>query len=78
MTRIVLNESLLALLPKSTGLVEICDEQGQIRGVFQSLQPDERISLEPVISDEELERRAQQPLHGRTLSEIMADLESRS
>jgi hypothetical protein len=78
MTRVVLDQSLLSMLPKSSGLVEICDAQGQIHGVFQALQPDEEISLEPEISNEELERRAKLPLHGRTLSEIMADLESRS
>jgi hypothetical protein len=78
MTRVFLEEALLSKLTASNGMIEVCDSQGRLRGVFQALQADESISLEPEISDEELERRARLPLHGRTLEEIMADWEKRS
>ena len=78
MTRIVLDESVLSKLTASREMIEICDSQGRLRGVFQALQPGEAISLEPEIPEEEMERRARLPLHGRTLEEILADREKRS
>ena len=78
MTRIVLDEAVLSKLTDSREMIEICDTQGRVRGVFQALRPGERISLEPEISEEEMDRRARLPIHGRTLSEIMADWEKHS
>ncbi|QDU26498.1 hypothetical protein ETAA8_15760 [Anatilimnocola aggregata] len=77
MTRIVLDDTVLALLPQSDKVIEICDAQGNVRGVFQAVHSLDEISLEPAISEEEMRWRAAQPLHGRQLSEIIADLESR-
>ena len=75
MTRIVLEESILALLPQSANVIEICDSKGNVRGVFQAVTSNDDLCLEPAISDEELRARAAEPLHGRKLSEIMSDLE---
>jgi hypothetical protein len=77
-TRIILDESVLSKLTTSRDMIEICDAQGRVRGVFQALQPGETISLEPEIPEEEMQRRARLPIHGRKLAEIMADWEKRA
>lgn len=57
--------------------VEICDEVGDLIGYFMP-RVDRRLyeSVEIPISDEELRRRAQKR-SGRTLAQILADLERR-
>jgi ATP-dependent RNA circularization protein (DNA/RNA ligase family) len=57
--------------------VEVCDEAGELIGYFVP-RVDRRLyeSVEIPISDEELRRRAQKR-GGRTLAEILADLERR-
>lgn len=77
MTRIVLDEALLEKLTASREVIQICDAQGRVRGVFQALEAGETFSLEPDVPEEEMERRAKLPLHGRTLAEIIARRENR-
>lgn len=77
MSRVILDEATLAKLSGANGRVEVCDESGQTRGYFtpavdRSLY--ERVKVP--FTDEELERRAQEA-GGRSLAEILADLEKR-
>jgi hypothetical protein len=78
MTRIVLDEATLALFPQSPSVIEVCDSLGNVRGVFQAVIPPTGVSLEPAISETELQARAQSPLHGRSLADIVRDLEART
>ena len=67
MTRIRLNDAVASELRKAPGPVELVDEAGAVVGRF--------MPREPYISEEELQRREQEP--GRSLKEIWADLEKR-
>jgi hypothetical protein len=63
---------------KLTGLqhsVELCDASGQILGWFQpAVTPEKYECLEPPFSEEELRNADQEP-GGRSLKEILTDLE---
>lgn len=69
MTRIRLNDAVASELRKAPGPVELVDEAGALVGRFTP--------FEPCISEEEIERRLREG-GGRTLKEILADLEKRA
>lgn len=73
MTRLVLDRDTLARLGPLDKPLQICDDSGHILGVFQPVRKED---LEPAISRDEIERRKQEK-SGRSLKEILADLESR-
>ena len=74
MTRITLNRTVITQLLQPDGAVEIFDEQGNIVGVFRPATEYDRAWSELDISEEEIQRRVQEP-GGRTLAEIMKELE---
>jgi hypothetical protein len=78
MTRIFIDAALGAKLHELTEPAQICDPAGRILGSFTPT-PMEAIyeGLEPQITKEELEQRAREG-GGRTLAEILADLERRA
>jgi hypothetical protein len=77
MTRLVLDHDILARLGPLDRPLEICDESGHTLGFFKPLVKNEASrDLEPLISREEIERR-KQIKEGRSLKEILADLERR-
>ena len=58
--------------------VEVCDESGQVLGLFYpTINGARDEDPEPPISEEELARRSKER-RGRSLAEIMADLEKRA
>ncbi len=76
MHRVILDEAVREQL-RSVDEVELCDESGQNVGHFLSEQLYRRLLYDWAnarITDEELQRRRQQP-GGRTLAEIWARLE---
>jgi hypothetical protein len=73
MTRLVLDHDTLTRLGPLDKPLEICDESGHILGFFRPLDSKD---LQPLISREEIERRRNEK-GGRTLPEILRDLESR-
>jgi hypothetical protein len=78
MNRVLVDPITRARLESAHQKVEMYDDSGRILGHFLPLEagsPDER--KEPQISDEEIERRLRQG-GGRSLLEIMADLEKRT
>lgn len=72
MTRIVVNAELFSRLTSVPGPVEICNEQGECAGVLYAAGSLEQ--TECPLSEEEI-ARASLETKGRTLREIMADLE---
>ncbi len=77
MTRLILNHDLLSRLGPLDKPLEICDETGHTLGFFKPLPDREQYrNLEPLISEEEMERRRHED-GGRTLQEILRDLEGR-
>ena len=75
MTKITIDSETRAKLNGLKDFFQVCDESGQTLGYF--LPPGFLKYLSP-FSDEEIERRRQQPRTGRPLKEILNDLESRS
>jgi hypothetical protein len=75
MTRIVVDHELLSRLRNLAEPLEFCTEGGFILGTFTPL-PDREAALrvEPVVSEEELRRRAEGD--GYTTDEVIAHLES--
>ena len=78
MAKMVVNAEISERLRNALGQVELYDETGMLIGYFIS-ETDKSFyaSVEVPIADEELRRRAEKG-GGRTLAEIMADLERRS
>jgi hypothetical protein len=77
MTIITVDEATCAKLAKGKEPLEICSRSGQILGVFHPAKEELFYeNFEPPISEEELDRLSKQR-GGRTLAEIMADLEKR-
>lgn len=72
MTRVIVDPVTKAKLASVRQKSELCDDSGHILGHFIPLDP-----REPQISEEEIERRLRQG-GGRTLAEILADLEKRA
>ena len=78
MGKVVLDSTMRSKLADLRYEIELCDESGTTVGYF--VPPEWHRELyawaNTLVSDEELERAAQEP-GGRTLAEIMADLEKR-
>ena len=75
MTKLTVDESLPAQLAEREFPAELCDASGRVIGAFipvafRCFYED----LEPQVSEEELERRSRDE-GGRSLAEILADLE---
>jgi hypothetical protein len=78
MTKIVVDAVLRSKLQNLTQALELCDESGRVLGRFSpTLDLSQYEDLDPQISEEELRRREREG-GGRTLAEIMADLEKRA
>jgi hypothetical protein len=77
MTRVIVDPAFQALLAGLKETVELCDTAGQVLGHFT---PANAVSLNewgrPQIPEEELLRREREE-GGRSLAEILADLEKR-
>lgn len=71
MTRIILDPKTSRRLRDSDGPAELCDESGDLLGVFKPAELPTR-SQPPLLSRDELDRRSQEG--GRPLSEILHDL----
>jgi hypothetical protein len=79
MTKLIVDESLRARLEDFTESVQLCDERGHVLGYFLPAEIYDRTlydGVEPPISDEEFRRRVSEP-GGRSLAEILADLQAR-
>jgi hypothetical protein len=78
MTRVIIDAMVGDKLHDLTETVELCDTSGRVLGRFTpAFNASMYESLEPQISEVELLRREQRG-GGRTLAEIMADLEKRA
>ncbi len=80
MTKITLDQATLAKLNDLRERVEFCNEAGHTLGYFEPVPSRDRSLYERVeapISEDELRRREQE-LGGRTLAEILADLEKKA
>jgi hypothetical protein len=73
MTRIIIDKAMLAKLHNLTEYLEVCDESGKRLGFFS---PAVEESLDVPFSEEELDRFDREP-GGRSLAEILRDLESK-
>jgi hypothetical protein len=78
MTRVIIGPDVWASLAAIKAPTQLCDEAGRVLGYFTPV-ADKSLyeKVQPPISDEELQRRRQEK-GGRTLAEILADLESRA
>lgn len=78
MSSIVLESQVLERLQQTGGRVEIRNEAGEVVGYFTpQISPSLYDSLESPVDEDELRRRAQKG-GGRTLDEILRDLERRA
>ena len=74
MTRITLDEQTLIKLTGVKDGAELCDQQGNVVGLFQRVSKQASgAPWEPKISKDEMQRILSEP-GARTLDEIMADL----
>ena len=77
MTSIVVDQATQAKLDKVDHAVELRDKAGRLLGYFApAVDHSAYADIEGGVSEEELDRRSKEG-GGRTLSEIMADLERR-
>jgi hypothetical protein len=77
MNRVIVDPATLARLRDARQTLELCDDSGLVVGHFvPALDPSERARLEPQVSEEELDRRLRAG-GGRSLAEILTDLEKR-
>jgi hypothetical protein len=76
MNRIVVDQSICDTLSELCVPAELCDKSGRVIGYFHPAGDDDYEGYESPLSDEELDRRAREG-GGRSLEEIMADLEKR-
>ena len=76
MSRVVLESALLSKLANLVQPVELCDESGRVVGQFTPAFVPVPSDLEPQVSNEELQRRLAGG-GGRTLEQILSDLEKR-
>jgi hypothetical protein len=77
MIKVVIDQATLAKLHDLREHIEVCDEAGITLGYFQPAPSRDRSlyeGVEPPISEEELQLRERE-LGGRTLAEILDDLE---
>ncbi len=76
MSRITLDAAAISTIEQAEGVVEVCDAAGRVVGRLYPLSQDySKIVLN--IDEVELERRSRET-GGRSLKEIMADLEKRA
>jgi hypothetical protein len=77
MTKVIVDPVTEAKLAATRKTLEICNDRGRVLGHFvPNLNPGE-VSMEPQISQEELDRR-ERAGGGRPLVDILADLEKRA
>jgi hypothetical protein len=76
MTRIVLDPQMRAKLNGLREPVEFCDEEDHVLGHYSPV-GDRALYVEVPFTDEELDRFEQEP-GGRSLAEILADLEKKA
>ena len=74
MTRVIVDAETRRKLHDLTEAMQFTDESGRVLGLYTPVQNDAR--LQPQIGEEEIQRRLRSG-GGRTLAEIMADLEKR-
>lgn len=78
MTKLIVDGLTLAKLGNLAQSLELCDHSGRTLGFFTPAEDRSLyVGVEPPISDDELEQR-QRKGGGRTLDEIIADLEKRA
>jgi len=78
MTKVVVDPATRAKLLDARNPMELCDDSGHVLGHFIPIAADStQLSLDPQVSDEELDRREREG-GGRSLREILADLEKRA
>jgi hypothetical protein len=78
MTQVILDPATLTKLRQVQEVAKLCDETGSVVGYFHPvIDTTEYEGIEPPMSEEEIARRLQEP-GGRTLAEILADLEKRA
>jgi len=78
MTKIVVDAQTLAKLSGACQTLELCDGEGRVVGHFiPTLDRSSDPSMEPQITEEELQRRERQG-GGRPLADILADLDKRA
>jgi hypothetical protein len=78
MTKLTVDETLPAQLTGRKFPAELCDASGRVIGAFIPVALGWVYEgLEPQVSEEELDRRGREE-GGRTLAEILADLEKRA
>jgi hypothetical protein len=78
MTRVIVDAVTKARLAHVREMSLLCDESGQVLGHFvPAVEESGRSPMEPQISAEEIERRLREG-GGRTLAQIMADLDKRA
>lgn len=74
MTRVIVNSDVAVSLGGLAVATEFCDPSGKTLGFFQPVNPPSLKYLDMGISEEELRLR-EQDRSGRTLDQILADLE---
>jgi hypothetical protein len=74
MIKIVVDQAVCDKLTEVGDRAELCDKSGRVIGFFHPAPDDEYSGYESPLSDEELDRRSREG-GGRSLEEIMADLE---
>ena len=78
MTRVIVGPDVWASLAAIKGPTQLCDEAGHVLGYFTpAAEKPLYDKVQPRISEEELQRRRQEK-GGRTLGEILDDLEKRA
>jgi hypothetical protein len=78
MTKVVVDAATREVLANARNPLELCDDSGHVLGRFiPNVADSQRSALEPQISLEEHDRRVRQG-GGRSLREIIADLEKRA
>lgn len=78
MIQVTVDTVLRTKLHNLTQALELCDESGRVLGRFSpTLDLSQYEGLEPQISEEELQRREREG-GGRSLADIIADLEKRA
>ena len=77
MNRLVVDSATLARLRDVRQTLELCDDSGHVVGHFvPTVDHSQYSDLEPQISEDELDRR-ERVRGGRSLAEILTDLEKR-
>lgn len=77
MSRVMLDSQTIEQLVAPSQPVDVCDKSGRVVGVFTPQIDSGAFDREPNITEEELRRRMKEK-GGRSLTEILSDLENRS